>query len=138
MIEQARKKCQAEIFKLGGPVYALDSTTIDLCLEMFEWAKFRQHKGGVKMHTLFDVETQITDFVYITTASVHDTKAMPKIPYEQGAHYIFDRGYNDFSNLNTIALLEASFIFLTNNMTASPETISMLYRNRWSIELFFK
>lgn len=122
MIEQARKKRQAEIFKLGGSVYAFDSTTIDLCLEMFEWAKFRQHKGGIKMHTLFDVETQIPAFVHITTASVHDTKAMPKIRKvicldpEDGKRYIF----------------------LTNNMTASSETISMLYRNRWSIELFFK
>ena len=66
MIEQARKKRQTEIFKLGGSVYAFDSTTIDLCLSVFEWAKFRTKKGGIKMHTLYDVETQIPAFVHIT------------------------------------------------------------------------
>ncbi len=196
MIEQARKKRQTEIFKLGGSVYAFDSTTIDLCLSVFEWAKFRTKKGGIKMHTLYDVETQVPAFVHITAAAVHDSKAMKEIPYEAGAHYIFDRGYNDFANLYKINLIEAHFvlraktnvrfkprtwkrrlpdgvisdaigvftvyksakdypeelrkvvcinpedgtkyIFLTNNMTAHSETIPLLYRNRWSVELFFK
>jgi hypothetical protein len=196
MIEQARKKRHTEIFKLGGSVYAFDSTTIDLCLSVFEWAKFRKKKGGIKMHTLYDIETQVPAFVHITSAAVHDTKVMMEIPYEVGAHYIFDRGYNDFANLNKINLIEAHFvlraktnirfkprtwkrrlpdgvvsdavgvftvyksakdypeelrkvvcidpkdstkyIFLTNNLTAKAETISLLYRNRWSVELFFK
>lgn len=196
MIEQARKKRQTDIFKLEGSVYAFDSTIINLCLSVFEWAKFRPKKGGIKMHPLYDVETQIPAFVYITPAAVHDTKVMIEIPYEAEAHYIFDRGYNDFANLYKINLIEAHFvlraktnvrfkprtwkrrlpdgvvsdaigmftvyksakdypeelrkvvcidpedgtkyIFLTNNLTAPAETISLLYRNRWSVELFFK
>ncbi len=69
----------------------LGSTTIDLCLSVFEWAKFRKHNGGVKMHTPYDVEAEVPAFVHITTANIHDSKAMPKIPYEQDAHYLFDR-----------------------------------------------
>ncbi len=148
------------------------------------------------MHTLYDVEAQVPVFVHITPVNVHDSKAMPEIPYEKGAHYIFDRGYNDFRNLYTISRIEAFFdvraktnikfkpekwkrrlptnvvsdavgkflvykiskdfpeklrkivcidpddgskyIFLTNNLRASAETVSELYRNRCSVELFFK
>ena len=77
---------------------------------MFEWAKFRKTKGGIKMHTLYDVEAQVPAFVHITAANVHDTKVMPEIPYENGAFYIFDRGYNDFSNLYTIDRIGAYFV----------------------------
>lgn len=142
------------------------------------------------------MEAQVTAFVHITEAKVHDSKALPEIPYEKGAHYIFDRSYNDFGNLYTINRIEAFFvvraktnvrfkfetwkrrlpenvvsdavgyftvyksskdypeklrkviciepengtkyILLTNNLTASAETIAELYRNRWSVELFFK
>ena len=102
MIAEARKRRITKIFELDGHVYAFDSTTVDLCLSVFEWAKFRKHKGGIKLHTLYDVEAEVPAFVHITPANIHDSKAMPEIPYESGAHYIFDRGYNDFSNLNTI------------------------------------
>lgn len=104
MIAEARRHRIRKIFELDGHVYAFDSTTIALCLSVFEWAKFRKHKGGIKMHTLYYVEAQVTAFVYITEAKVHDSKAMPEIPYENGAHYIFDRGYNDFGNLYTITV----------------------------------
>jgi transposase len=110
MIEQARKRRKTDIFKLGGSVYAFDSTTIDLCLSVFWWVKFRKKKGGIKMHTLYDIETQIPAFVHITIASTHDTKAMPEIPYEPGAYYTFDRGYNDFANLYRIHQIEARFV----------------------------
>lgn len=62
------------------------------------------------MHTLYDVEAQVPAFVHITEAKVHDSKAMPEIPYENGAHYIFDRGYNDFGNLYTINRIGAFFV----------------------------
>ena len=91
-----------KLFELDGHVYTVDTTTIDLCLSVFEWAKFRKHKGGIKLHTLYDVEAEIHAFVHITPINIHDSQAMPEIPYELGAHYIFDRGYNDFSNLYTI------------------------------------
>ena len=110
MIGQTRCKRQTGIFKLGGNVYAFDSTTIDLCLSVFEWAKFRSRKGGIKMHTLYDIETQVPAFVHITLALAHDSKAMPEIPYEPNAHYIFDRGYNDFANLYKINLIGAKFV----------------------------
>ena len=99
MIAEARKRRIERIFELDGHVYAFDSTTIDLCLSVFEWAKFRKHKGGIKMHTLYDVEAEVPAFVHITPANIHDTKAMSVIPYERGAHYIFDRGYNDLATV---------------------------------------
>ena len=72
LIAEARKKRATDIFQLGGNVYAFDSTTIDLCLSVFWWAKFRKHKGGIKVHTLYDVETQVPAFFHITEAAVHD------------------------------------------------------------------
>lgn len=105
------QKCRAvEIFKLGGKVYAFDSTTIDLCLSVFEWALFRKKKGGVKIHTLYDIETQIPTFFHITPARLHDTKAMEAIPYEENSFYIFDRAYNDFGRLFTINSVGAYFV----------------------------
>lgn len=110
MVEQAQKKLKTSIFNLGGNVYAFDSTTIDLCLVVFWWAKFRKKKGGIKIHALYDIETQIPAFFHITTASVHDSKAMSEIPYETGAYYIFDRGYNCFKSLFKIETLESYFV----------------------------
>lgn len=110
MVEQARNKRKTDIFKLGGNVYAFDSTTIDLCLNVFWWAKFRKRKGGIKIHTLYDIETQIPTFFHITTASVHDSKVMDEIPYETGAYYIFDRGYNHFKSLFRIETIGSYFV----------------------------
>ena len=196
LVAEARSKSTEKIFGFDGHVYAFDSTTIDLCLEVLEWAKFRKHKGGIKIHTLYDIEAQVPAFFHITTASTNDMKAMPEIPYEKGAYYIFDRGYNDFSNLFKIEQIEATFVvrakknlkfkqtswkrrlpknvlsdstieftvyksskdypiplrrvvyydeeqdrtfvFLTNNFILPALIVAELYRNRWSIELFFK
>ena len=91
-------------------VYAFDSTTIDLCLSVFWWAKFRKKKGGIKVHTLYDVETQIPTFFHITSASTHDSKAMSEIPYETDSYYIFDRAYNKFSQLFSINQISAYFV----------------------------
>lgn len=73
MVSEARDKRKTKIFELQENVYAFDSTTINLCLAVFWWAKLRKKKGGVKVHTLYDVETQIPTFFHITTASVHDS-----------------------------------------------------------------
>ncbi|MDN5552871.1 IS4 family transposase [Prevotella sp.] len=110
LVDEAQRKRATDIFKLGGNVYAFDSTTIDLCLNVFWWAKFRKKKGGIKVHTLYDVETQIPKFFHITEAKVHDSKAMKEIPYEPSAYYIFDRGYNDFKSLYHIHLVKAKFV----------------------------
>ena len=110
MMAQAREKRSADIFKLGGQVYAFDSTTIPLCLSVFWWAKFRKKKGGVKAHVLYDLEAQVPAFYHITTASVYDSKAMPEIPYETGAYYVFGRGYNNFGELYRIQRMESFFV----------------------------
>ena len=110
MMGQAREKRAADIFKLGGKVYAFDSTTIPLCLSVFWWAKFRKKKGGVKAHVLYDLEAQVPAFYHITTASVYDSKAMPGIPYDTGAYYVFGRGYNNFGELYRIQRMESFFV----------------------------
>lgn len=110
LVSQAREIRTTNIFNLGGNVYAFDSTTIDLCLSVFWWAKFRKRKGGIKVHTLYDVETQIPAFFHITEASVHDSKAMKEIPYETGSYYIFDRAYNNFKMLCKIHRIGAYFV----------------------------
>ena len=110
LVAEARNKRITDIFKLGGSVYAFDSTTIDLCLSVFWWARFRKHKGGVKIHTLYDIETQVPAFFHITEAAVNDVRAMDEIPYEPGAYYIFDRGYNDFVRLYRITCTESFFV----------------------------
>jgi hypothetical protein len=110
MMAQAREKRAENIFKLGGKVYAFDSTTIPLCLSVFWWARFRKKKGGVKAHVLYDLEAQVPAFYHITTASVHDSKAMQGIPYETDAYYIFDRGYNNFKELYRIQRMESFFV----------------------------
>ena len=110
MMEQARKKQATDIFKLKGHVYAFDSTTIPLCLSIFWWAKFRKKKGGIKAHVLYDLEAQVPAYFHISTASVHDSKAMKYIPYEPGSYYVFDRGYNAFKELYKIHLHESFFV----------------------------
>ena len=110
LVSETRQKRVNHIFKLGGNVYAFDSTTINLCLSVFQWAKFRKKKGDIKVHTLYDVETQIPAFFHITEASVHDSKTMIDNPYESGSYYIFDRGYNNFKMLCKIHQIEAYFV----------------------------
>ena len=110
MMDLARSKRVVDIFKLKGKVYAFDSTTIPLCLSVFWWAKFRKKKGGVKAHVLYDLESQVPAYFHITTASVHDSKAMKEIPYESGSYYVFDRGYNAFKELYRIHQHESFFI----------------------------
>lgn len=115
LVNQARETRITNIFDLGGHIYAFDSTTIDLCLSVFWWAKFRRRKGGIKVHTLYDVETQIPAFFHITEASVHDSKAMKEISYEPGSYYIFDRAYNNFKMLYKIHQIGAYFVIRAKN-----------------------
>ena len=196
MVELARTLMVKKILNLGGNIYAFDSTTIELCLAVFCWATFRRKKGGVKVHTLYDIETQVPAFFHITPASVNDMKAMPEIPLEAGAYYIFDRGYNFFEQLFRIGTIGAFFVvrakknlkfkavkwkrrmpkgvlsdaeieltvyntskqypqtlrrviyfdedqnrdltFITNAVDISSLDFALLYKNRWSVELFFK
>lgn len=112
VIAEARECRATDIFKLNGHVYAFDSTTIELCLNAFKWAVYRknQRKGGIKVHTLYDIETSIPTFFHITEARVNDMRAMDAIPYEENSFYIFDREYNDFKRLYAIESIGAYFV----------------------------
>lgn len=110
MISVAQEKRIAKEFEIRGRFYAFDSTTIDLCLNLFWWASFRKTKAGIKVHTLYDVVTQIPTFLHITEAKVNDMNAMDEIPYEPNAYYIFDRGYFDLARLFTINLIGSNFV----------------------------
>ncbi|MDP3912637.1 MAG: IS4 family transposase [Bacteroidota bacterium] len=110
LIAIARRKRANNDFEIKGKIYAFDSSTIDLCLSVFWWATFRKAKAGIKLHTLFDITTQIPAFVHITPATVNDMKAMDFLIYEQSAFYIFDRGYVDYTRLYKITVHSAFFV----------------------------
>ena len=98
---------------LHQSLYALDSTTIDLCLSLFPWAKFRQHKAAVKMHTLLDLHGNIPTFIRVTSGAVHDVNLLDEILPEAGAFYVMDRGYIDFERLYVFTLCSAFFVVRT-------------------------
>lgn len=182
---------------LADSVYALDATTIDLCLSVFPWAPFRSTKAAVKLHTLLDLRGNIPSFIHISDGKMHEVNILDQLLPEPGAFYIMDRGYLDFERLHrmhkagsffvtrgksnlkierryshpvdrstglicdqtvvlTVFYSQKGFpaplrrirfkdpesgktlIFLTNNFTLPPLTITQLYRCRWQVELFFK
>ena len=100
---------------LDHSLYALDSTTIDLCLSLFPWAKFRTHKAAVKMHTLLDLRGNIPTFIRITDGKVHDVNILDEIMPEAGAFYVMDRGYIDFERLFALTLSSAFFVVRTKS-----------------------
>lgn len=184
-------------FDLDNTIYALDSTTIDLCLSLFPWATFRRTKAAVKMHTLLNLKGSIPEFIHISEGSVHDVNILDELPILPAAIYLLDRGYLDFGRLFLVQQAGAFFVtraksntqceriysrpvdkttglvcdqtvrlvnyyaakdypaplrrvryndpetgkrlvFLTNLFHAPALTIAMLYRGRWTVELFFK
>jgi len=100
---------------LDQSLYALDSTTIDLCLALFPWSKFRKHKGAVKMHTLLDLHGNIPTFIGITDGKVHDVNILDEIFPEAGAFYVMDRAYVDFERLYIFTLSAAFFVVRTKS-----------------------
>lgn len=101
--------------ELDQSLYALDSTTIDLCLSLFPWAKFRKRKAAVKMHTLLDLHGNIPTFISITDGKVHDVNILDEILPEAGAFYVMDRGYVDFERLYLFTLSAAFFVVRTKS-----------------------
>src|SRR5213592_1873726 len=99
--------------ELDQSLYALDSTTIDLCLSLFPWAKFRKHKAAVKMHTLLDLHGNIPTFIRVTDGKTHDVNILDEILPEAGAFYVMDRGYIDFERLYVFTLSSAFFVVRT-------------------------
>jgi transposase len=199
LITQARKLYAAEDLglELTNTVYALDSSTIDLCLSMFPWARFRSTKAAVKMHTLLDLRGPIPTFIHISEGKLSDVNVLDLLVPEPGAYYVMDRGYVDFQRLFTLhqsgsffvtrakknmdahrvysALVNRAtglicdqtisldgfyakqnypehlrrirfndpdsgktLVFLTNQFNLPALSICTLYKNRWSVELFFK
>ena len=200
LIAQATILCRnnSDVLRsIKGNVYAVDSTTVDLCLDVFWWAKFRTHKAAIKIHTQFDVKAAIPTFIDITDGLTHDVNFLDQLIYEAGAFYVADKGYVDFERLYIIHKADAFFVtrakdnmnyrriysakvnkakgvkcdqairlnnyysakdypeklrrikyydaetdnefdFITNNFRISALKIALLYKHRWSIELFFK
>ena len=121
LIGQARRLYAGESLgeDLSNTVYALDSTTIDLCLSVFPWAHFRSTKAAVKMHTLLDLRGNIPSFIHVSNGKLHDVHALDLLPVEAGAIYVMDRGYVDFGRL--YGLHQAGAFFVTrakSNMLA--------------------
>jgi hypothetical protein len=112
LIQVARKLYLGDDFalELDSTVYALDATTIDLCLSMFPWANFRKTKGAVKLHTLLDLRGNIPTFIYISDGKLHEVKTLDLLPVEPGAFYVMDRGYLDFERLYPFAHGGAFFV----------------------------
>ena len=183
--------------ELEQTVYALDSTTIDLCLSLFPWARFRKRKAAVKLHTLLDLRGNIPSFIKITDGKWHDVNVLDELIPEPGSYYVMDRGYLDFERLHLFSDCAAFFVirakknlryrrlysapvdkttgvrsdqtivltgvntaerypdklrrirfvdaetrknlvFLSNNFSLPPESIALLYKQRWQVELFFR
>jgi hypothetical protein len=113
LIAHARKVCAGNADfnpDIKGNVYAVDSSTVDLCLEVFWWARFRKQKGAIKLHAQLDLKTNIPAFIHITDGSVHDVNFLDVMEVEAGSIYILDRGYVDFERLYGIHCRQACFV----------------------------
>jgi hypothetical protein len=124
LIQRARTLYADEPFgvELQHAAYALDSTTVDLCLAMFPWARFRERKGAVKLHTLIDLRGNIPTFLYITDGRVHDVNILDELVPEPGAFYVMDRGYLDLERLYRLTRAAAFFV------TRSKENVQLQRR----------
>ncbi len=112
LVTRARKLYENELLNidLDATIYALDSTTVDLCLNLFNWAPFRSNKAAIKMHTLLDLRGSIPAFIHISDGKMPDVKVLDILPIETGAFYIMDRGYVDFARLHKIHQSGAFFV----------------------------
>jgi hypothetical protein len=112
LIDKAKELYRDDKFfkELDETVYALDSTTIDLCLSLFPWAKFRKTKSAIKIHTLLDLQNNIPSFISITDGSIHDVNILDDLITEIGAFYILDKGYIDFERLYNLNIKSAYFV----------------------------
>ena len=113
LIRQARPlyaNVPLEIDDLDAMVYAMDSTTIDLCLALFDWAPFRSTKAAIKLHTVIDLHGSIPSFIHVSDGKMHDVNALDLLTYERGAYYVLDRGYLDFERLHTLHRAGSFFV----------------------------
>jgi Transposase DDE domain/Domain of unknown function (DUF4372) len=136
LITQARELYAQEKLdiELDATIYALDSTTIDLCLNLFDWAPFRKTKAAIKLHTLLDLRGAIPAFIHISDGKLHDVNILDTLPIESGAFYVMDRGYVDFARLYNIHQLAAFFVTRAkDNMNARRIYSSKVDRSTGSI-----
>jgi hypothetical protein len=126
LINEARRLYRQEDIglKLKETVFAFDSTTIDLCLSLFPWAKFRKRKGAIKLHTLLDMRGSIPTFIHMTDGKTHDVRILDELPIEAGAFYILDRGYLDFARLYTLHQHRVFFIIRAKSNLQSRRIMS--------------
>jgi hypothetical protein len=113
LIEQARELCKDDNLldlKLKGKVYALDATTIDLCLDVFWWAKFRSTKAAIKLHTLLDLKTAIPEYIFITDGSVHEVNTLDYFSLPAGSYLVMDKAYIDFARLRQFSRERTNFV----------------------------
>ena len=126
LITEARKLYEGDKLsvELESTVYALDTTTIDLCLSLFPWANFRSTKAAVKMHTLLDLRGNIPSFIHITDGKVHEVNVLDILPIEAGSFYIMDRGFLDFLRLNRMHQAQAFFVIRSKSNIKMRRTAS--------------
>lgn len=127
LMSEARQLHNADnvfINDLNSIAFALDSTTIDLCLQLFPWAKFRKYKAAVKVHTLLDLQGSIPTFIKVTTGKVHDVNILDDIPIQAGAFYVMDMGYTDYHRLYKIKQAGAYFIIRAKSNMAYERVYS--------------
>ena len=119
LIKQARKLyCDIDLgLHINDAVYALDATTIDLCLSLFDWAHFRRAKGAVKLHTLLDLRGNIPAFIHVSDGKMHEVNVLDFLPTEAGAFYVMDRGYLDFARLYAVSQTGAFFVIRAKHNT---------------------
>ena len=113
LVAQAQKLSIPEVafdLSIDAPVYAIDATVIDLCLNVFWWGKFRQHKAAVKLHSMFDVKTNIPTFIYVTSGAIHEVNVLDLFPLEAGSYYLMDKAYIDFGRLRRFQKAGAFFV----------------------------
>jgi hypothetical protein len=113
LVKQVQRLATAEInfeLPIDAPVYAIDATVVDLCLNVFWWGKFRKHKAAVKINTMLDVKTNIPTFIYVTSGAIHEVKSLDHFPIESGSFYVMDKAYIDFGRLYAMHKSGAFFI----------------------------
>ena len=113
LVKQVQRLAIPEIrfdLSIDAPVYAIDATVVDLCLNVFWWGKFRKHKAAVKINTMLDIKTNIPTFIYITSGAIHEVKSLDHFPIESGSFYVMDKAYVDFGRLYDMHKSGAFFI----------------------------
>lgn len=197
LLNKTLKLSRGHKFKFKNPLYSIDATTIDLCLSLYDWAKFRKTKGGIKLHVKLDHSGYMPCFAVVTEAKKHEKNIVKRIPFKSGDVVVFDRGYNDYKDFVSYCKKKIYFItrlkknanyrviknrdvskyknilsdqiiefrgfyskqncpvklrvirsvdpvtnktidILTNQLKWSAQTISLVYKDRWQIEIFFK